>query len=120
MCLCEDKIKRKTAHFRLPSASQKRGCLSSLLTWCEDFCFAANISLTINSGINATCPEPAPKENLTECNDRRQVCLSGVRQVICTYLNTYVVILKVERSDYFVIVIWNEVTGYHGFNSCGP
>ena len=30
MWLCEDKLKRKTAHFRLPSASQKRACLSSL------------------------------------------------------------------------------------------
>ena len=28
---CEDKLKGKTAHFRLPSASQKRACLSSLL-----------------------------------------------------------------------------------------
>ena len=31
MWLCEDKLKEKTAHFRLPSASQKRACLSSLL-----------------------------------------------------------------------------------------
>ena len=30
MWLCEDKLKGKTAHFRLPSASQKRACLSSL------------------------------------------------------------------------------------------
>ena len=30
MWFCEDKLKRKTAHFRLPSASQKRACLSSL------------------------------------------------------------------------------------------
>ena len=29
---CEDKLKGKTAHFRLPSASQKRACLSSLMT----------------------------------------------------------------------------------------
>ena len=28
---CEDKLKGKTAHFRLPSASQKRAYLSSLL-----------------------------------------------------------------------------------------
>ena len=28
---CEDKLKGKTAHFRLPSASQKRACLSSLM-----------------------------------------------------------------------------------------
>ena len=35
MCLCEDKLKGKTAHFRLPSASQKRACLSSLL-WAFD------------------------------------------------------------------------------------
>ena len=27
--LCEDKLKVKVAHFRLPSASQKRACLSS-------------------------------------------------------------------------------------------
>ena len=32
MWLCEDKAKGKTARFRLPSASQKRACLSSLLT----------------------------------------------------------------------------------------
>ena len=32
MWLCEGKLKLKTAHFRLPSASQKRACLSSLLT----------------------------------------------------------------------------------------
>ena len=31
MWLCEDKLKRKTAHFRLPSASQTRACLSSLI-----------------------------------------------------------------------------------------
>ena len=31
MWLCEDKFKGKTAHFRLPSASQKRACLNSLL-----------------------------------------------------------------------------------------
>ena len=30
--LCEDKLKGKTAHFRLPSASQKCACLSSLLS----------------------------------------------------------------------------------------
>ena len=29
---CEDKLKGKTARFRLPSASQKRACLSSLMT----------------------------------------------------------------------------------------
>ena len=28
---CEDKLKGKNAHFRLPSASQKRACLSSLI-----------------------------------------------------------------------------------------
>ena len=32
MWLCKDKLKEKTAHFRLPSASQKRACLSSLIT----------------------------------------------------------------------------------------
>ena len=31
MWLCEGKLKVKIAHFRLPSASQKRACLSSLL-----------------------------------------------------------------------------------------
>ena len=30
---CEDKLKGKTAHFRLPSASQKRARLSSLLSF---------------------------------------------------------------------------------------
>ena len=30
MWLCDDKLKEKTGHFRLPSASQKRACLSSL------------------------------------------------------------------------------------------
>ena len=34
MWLCEGKLKVKIAHFRLPSASQKRACLSSLsLPW---------------------------------------------------------------------------------------
>ena len=28
---CEDNLKGKTTHFRLPSASQKRACLSSLI-----------------------------------------------------------------------------------------
>ena len=28
---CEDKLKGKTVHFRFPSASQKRACLSSLM-----------------------------------------------------------------------------------------
>ena len=31
MCLCEGKLKVKIAHFRLPSPSQKRACLSSLM-----------------------------------------------------------------------------------------
>ena len=31
MWLRENRLKRKTAHFRLPSASQKRACLSCLL-----------------------------------------------------------------------------------------
>ena len=31
MWLCENRLKWKTAHFRLPSASQKRAFLSSLL-----------------------------------------------------------------------------------------
>ena len=31
MWLCEGKLKVKTSHFRLPSASQKRACLSSLI-----------------------------------------------------------------------------------------
>ena len=30
--VCEDKLKGKTAHFRLPSVSQKRACLSPLLS----------------------------------------------------------------------------------------
>ena len=32
---CEDKLKGKTAHFRLPSASQKRARLSSLITYVD-------------------------------------------------------------------------------------
>ncbi|XP_078360302.1 LOW QUALITY PROTEIN: disintegrin and metalloproteinase domain-containing protein 10-like [Oculina patagonica] len=28
-------------------------------------------------GSNATCPAPPPKANLTFCNDKRQVCISG-------------------------------------------
>ena len=32
MRLCAGEFKVKTAHFRLPSASQKRACLSSLIT----------------------------------------------------------------------------------------
>ena len=32
MWLCEDKLKGKTAHFRLPSGSQKGACLSSLIS----------------------------------------------------------------------------------------
>ena len=32
MWLCEGKLKLKTAHFRLPFASQKRACLSSLMS----------------------------------------------------------------------------------------
>ena len=32
MWLCENRLKGKTAHFRLPSAAQKRVCLSSLLS----------------------------------------------------------------------------------------
>ena len=32
MWLCEDKLKGEKAHFRLPSASQKRALLSSLIT----------------------------------------------------------------------------------------
>ena len=35
MWLCEDKLKEKTDHFRLPSASQKRTCLSSLFSTVE-------------------------------------------------------------------------------------
>ena len=31
MWLCENKLKGKTAHFQLPSASQKLACLSSLM-----------------------------------------------------------------------------------------
>ena len=31
MWLCENRLKGKTAHFRLPSASQNRACLRSLL-----------------------------------------------------------------------------------------
>ena len=30
--MCESKLKLKSVHFRLPSASQKRACLSSLIT----------------------------------------------------------------------------------------
>ena len=37
MWLCEDKLKRKTVHFRLPSASQKRACLSSLKCLAEAY-----------------------------------------------------------------------------------
>ncbi|PFX21056.1 Disintegrin and metalloproteinase domain-containing protein 10 [Stylophora pistillata] len=29
------------------------------------------------SGINATCPVPAPKANFTSCNEGRQVCIQG-------------------------------------------
>ena len=32
MASSEDKLKGKTPHFRLPSASQKRACLSSLMS----------------------------------------------------------------------------------------
>ena len=33
MWLCAGKLKVKTAHFWLPSASQKRACLSSLVNY---------------------------------------------------------------------------------------
>lgn len=53
------------------------GCNPQNATFlCQNETECANASFC--NGINATCPEPAPKENLTECNDRRQVCLSGV------------------------------------------
>ena len=39
--LCAGKLKVKTVLFRLPSASQKRACLSSLI-----YCLMSNISLT--------------------------------------------------------------------------
>ena len=42
MWLCAGKLKVKTAHFRLTSASQKRACLSSLKT-----CDSVNISRSI-------------------------------------------------------------------------
>ena len=38
MWLCEGKLKVKTANFRLPSASQKRACLSSLVVLAADDC----------------------------------------------------------------------------------
>ena len=37
MWLCEDKLKGKTSHFRLSSASQKRVCLSSQLVIIVDY-----------------------------------------------------------------------------------
>ena len=42
---CEDKLKGKTAHFRLPSASKKRACLSSLLCFVHGQAKKANKNL---------------------------------------------------------------------------
>ena len=54
MWLCEGKLKVKTAHFQLPSASQKRACLSSLL-YC-DVEVASLISLVVSRGLLAIQP----------------------------------------------------------------
>ena len=48
---CEDKLKGKTAHFRLPSASQKRACLSSLMFVLERAAICLNARLTRILGI---------------------------------------------------------------------
>ena len=53
-------------------------CLCLLLVFSLMFFF-------FQSGINATCPAPDPKANLTLCNNERQVCLQGVsfRVLVC-------------------------------------
>ena len=43
--LYEDKLEGKTAHFRLPSASQKRACLSSLMSDRGGMFFLADFTL---------------------------------------------------------------------------
>ena len=45
MWLCEDKLKGKTGHFRLPSPSQKRTCLSSLLSTSPWYVLTLNIAV---------------------------------------------------------------------------
>ncbi|XP_020602075.1 disintegrin and metalloproteinase domain-containing protein 10-like [Orbicella faveolata] len=65
-----------------------KNCSPSQGLCCSEVCTPRNASfLCLNStecantsycdGTNATCPAPAPKANLTECNNGRQVCISG-------------------------------------------
>lgn len=52
------------------------GCTPQNTTFlCQNETDCANA--TYCNGVNATCPPPESKRNFTECNDGRQVCLSG-------------------------------------------
>ena len=65
MWLCERKLKVKIAHFRLPSAYEKRDCLSSLL--CSKLCSAGGIMLKLcrtKMTFSPTAHKPVPIKNI--------------------------------------------------------
>ena len=64
---CEDKLKGKTAHFRLPSASQKRACLSPGLKFPNLSQHNLPIFRSIKTGFLA-------KSFVTKCNKSNNSC----------------------------------------------
>ena len=84
---CEDKLKGKTAHFRLPSASQKRAYLSSLL--CLRLLQTAQGSLlddeqlvnTLNSS-KTTSQEVAEQLQVSE---QTEIKIDAAREVIALF-----------------------------------
>ena len=61
--------------------------------------------LTCLSGVNATCPKPGAKGNLTECNKGRQVCLSGVRNNNNNYKHKIIIIIIISIISTISIII---------------
>ena len=105
MWLCEDKLKGKTAHFRLPSASQKRACLSSLLANQERSFWKINQSYCQKVKDNACFFFGSCSWSRSEVNTFFGVEYCGKKQIECgsalsVLLSTMIFVIAVVKICY--------------------
>ena len=91
-------------------------CLWGQISFCYFFVCVNDVNvehrpLTCLSGVNATCPKPGAKGNLTECNKGRQVCLSGVRNNNNDYKHKIIIII--------IIIILSTISRIINYNIKG-
>ena len=103
--LCEGKLKLKIAHFRLPSASQKCACLSSLIFLLDRWITSETFHDVQNA--NSRCTGHA-----TMSTERGNYLLITVRA-------PFLAIDRAKPKNPFAIVVWKLLVTERGMENSG-